>query len=151
MLYSYLNNQHIRKQKISEAELNYGSLVIDHAETMKEIGELGLDIWRRQMIEPLKDELVRLLLDGIRYDRLGSGSGSTERTQFQADSTIKGVISSFVEVEEYKKKGNLDVRFSFSFLHNTALKYPQKCARNSQIFFFAQNHCNVTGQRTFCG
>jgi cullin 2 len=57
MLYSYLNNQHIRKQKISEAELNYGSLVIDHAETMKEIGELGLDIWRRQMIEPLRTEL----------------------------------------------------------------------------------------------
>ena len=118
MLYSYLNNQHIRKQKISEAELNYGSLVIDHAETMKEIGELGLDIWRRQMIEPLKDELVRLLLDGIRYDRLGSGSGSTERTQFQADSTIKGVISSFVEVEEYKKKGNLDVRYFFLVLQN---------------------------------
>ena len=141
MLYSYLNNQHIRKQKISEAELNYGSLVIDHAETMKEIGELGLDIWRRQMIEPLKDELVRLLLDGIRYDRLGSGSGSTERTQFQADSTIKGVISSFVEVEEYKKKGNLDVRFFLLFHFYTkctthsALKYPQKCARNSQIFF----------------
>ena len=157
MLYSYLNNQHIRKQKISEAELNYGSLVIDHAETMKEIGELGLDIWRRQMIEPLKDELVRLLLDGIRYDRLGSGSGSTERTQFQADSTIKGVISSFVEVEEYKKKGNLDVRFFLLFHFYTkytthsALKYPQKCARNSQIFFFAQNHCNVTSQRTFCG
>ena len=61
--------------------------------------------------EPLKEELVRLLLDGIKYDRLGSGSGSTERTQFQSDSTIKGVISSFVEVEEYKKKGNLDVRF----------------------------------------
>ena len=115
MLYSYLNNQRIRKQKISKAELNYGSLVIDHAETMKEIGELGLDIWRRQMIEPLKEELVRLLLDGIKYDRLGSGSGSTERTQFQSDSTIKGVISSFVEVEEYKKKGNLDVRFFLLF------------------------------------
>ena len=43
-----------RKQKISEAELTYGSLSIDHSETMKEIGELGLDIWRRQMIEPLK-------------------------------------------------------------------------------------------------
>ena len=62
-------------------------------------------------IEPLRAELVRLLLDGIRYDRLGSGSGSTGRTQFQSDATIKGVISSFVEVEEYKKKGNLDVRF----------------------------------------
>ena len=44
----------LRKQKISEAELTYGSLSIDHSETMKEIGELGLDIWRRQMIEPLK-------------------------------------------------------------------------------------------------
>ena len=158
MLYSYLNNQHIRKQKISEAELNYGSLVIDHAETMKEIGELGLDIWRRQMIEPLKDELVRLLLDGIRYDRLGSGSGSTERTQFQADSTIKGVISSFVEVEEYKKKGNLDVRFffSFSFLHkmyNTLCSKisAKMCKKFANFFFFAQNHCNVTSQRTFCG
>ena len=51
---------------------------------------MGLDIWRRQMIEPLKDELVRLLLDGIRYDRLGSGTGSTGRTQFQADATMKG-------------------------------------------------------------
>ena len=116
MLYSYLNNQHIRKQKISEAELNYGSLVIDHAETMKEIGELGLDIWRRQMIEPLRPELVRLLLDGIRYDRLGSGSGSTGSTQFQSDATIKGVIMSFVDVEEYKKKCNLDVSCFSHFL-----------------------------------
>ena len=44
----YLNNQHIRKQKITDAELNYGSLSLDHTETMKEIGELGLEIWKRQ-------------------------------------------------------------------------------------------------------
>ena len=132
LLFSYLNNQHIRKQKISEAELNYGSLVIDHAETMKEIGELGLDIWRRQMIEPLKDELVRLLLDGIRYDRLGSGSGSTGRTQFQADATMKGVISSFVEVEEYKKKGNLDLYeeiFETPFLNATGDYYKEEASK----------------------
>lgn len=60
------------------------------------------------MIENLKEELVRLLLEGIRYDRLGE-SGSTGRTQFQSDAVIKGVINSFVNVEEYKKKGNLDV------------------------------------------
>ena len=46
----YLNNQHIRKQKISDAELNYGSLSLDHTETMKEIGELGLEIWKRQVL-----------------------------------------------------------------------------------------------------
>ncbi len=62
------------------------------------------------MIEPLKDELVRLLLDGIRHDRLGaSGSRSTRDAQFQTDAVIKGVINSFVSVEEYKKKGTLDV------------------------------------------
>ena len=49
MLIRYLNNQHIRKQKISDAELNYGSLSLDHTETMKEIGELGLEIWKRQV------------------------------------------------------------------------------------------------------
>ena len=133
MLYSYLNNQHIKKQKISEAELNYGSLVIDHADTMKEIGELGLDIWRRQMIEPLKEELVRLLLEGIKYDRLGSaGTGSTGRTQFQADATIKGVISSFVEVEEYKKKGNLDLYeeiFESPFLRATGDYYKEEASK----------------------
>ena len=54
----------LRKQKISEAELTYGSLSIDHSETMKEIGELGLDIWRRQMIEPLKVQTKEKYLSG---------------------------------------------------------------------------------------
>ena len=31
--------------------------------------------------------------------------------RFQTDSTLKGVINSFVEVEDYKKKGQLDVSF----------------------------------------
>ena len=63
----------------------------------------------QQMIDPLKSSLVRLLLDGIRHDRLGETSGSTKATLFQSDAVIKGVINSFVSVEEYKKKGNLDV------------------------------------------
>ena len=32
---------------MSDAELTYGSLSIDHTEAMKEIGELGLDTWKR--------------------------------------------------------------------------------------------------------
>ena len=67
------------------------------------------------MIEPLKTDLVRLLLDGIRYDRLGGSTANTGGTQFQADATLKGVISSFVEVEEYKKKGNLEVCPNFKW------------------------------------
>jgi hypothetical protein len=37
----------------SDAELTYGSLSVDATEQMKEIGELGLHIWKTQMIEPL--------------------------------------------------------------------------------------------------
>ena len=45
--------------------MTYGSLSIDHSETMKEIGELGLDIWRRQMIEPLKVQTKEKYLSRI--------------------------------------------------------------------------------------
>ena len=40
---------------------------------------------------------------------------SVIRSLFQADSTLKGVINSFVEVEDYKKKGQLDVRFLLGY------------------------------------
>ncbi|QQP57028.1 Cullinlike [Caligus rogercresseyi] len=93
---------------MSDAELTYGSLSINPSEQMKEIGELGLDIWRRKMIEPVQDELVRLLLDGIHYDRLNE-NGSTGQIKFQSGAVIKGVINSFVSVEEFKKRGNLEL------------------------------------------
>jgi len=101
---------------------------------MKEIGELGLDIWRRQMIEPLKSDLVALLLNGIRYDRLGE-SGSKTAGGYQTDSTLKGVINSFVEVEDYKKKGQLDLYediFETPFLAATGDYYNAEASKMLQ-------------------
>lgn len=43
----YLNNQHIKKQKQSDAELTYGTLNMENSDPMKEIGELGLETWKR--------------------------------------------------------------------------------------------------------
>ncbi|XP_054268118.1 cullin-2-like isoform X1 [Macrosteles quadrilineatus] len=100
-LYLYLNQQHIKKQKLTEAEIIYGNAIVDSQEQM-EIGELGLEIWKRNMIEPLQESLVKLLLDGIHQDRLGSG-------QHNNNDVIRGVIQSFVSVQEYKKKGNLEI------------------------------------------
>ena len=83
------------------------------------------------MIDPLKDQLVRLLLDGIKYDRLGE-TGSTGATQFQSDAVIKGVISSLVSVEEYKKKGNLDLYeeiFETPFLKATGDYYKEEAQK----------------------
>ncbi|XP_032669209.1 cullin-2 isoform X2 [Odontomachus brunneus] len=103
-LYLYLNQQHIKKQKLSEAELIYGassSMAVDYQEQM-EIGELGLDIWKRKMIAPLRNSLVSLLLESIQADRNGEAQPATT-------DVICGVIQSFVRVEEYKLKGQLDM------------------------------------------
>lgn len=55
------------------------------------------------MIEPLKTSLVNLLLEGIRQNRLGN-------TYHTKNDVMRGVIQSFVAVEEYRKKNNLEVR-----------------------------------------
>lgn len=62
-LYMYLNQQHIKRQKPTDADLQYGC--VDGMDTKLEIGELGLHLWRVNMIEPLKESLVTLLLKAI--------------------------------------------------------------------------------------
>jgi hypothetical protein len=47
------------------------------------------------MIEPLKDKLVKLLLDGIDRDRKGESVNQ---------SVIHGVINSFVDVVDKRQK-----------------------------------------------
>lgn len=99
-LYSYLNLQHIKSKKISEAEFVYGNINASSQEQL-EIGELGLDIWRTNMIQVLSAELVDQLLNGIRADRTGTEMGVTSA------QTIHGVVQSFVLVQDYRKKNNL--------------------------------------------
>jgi hypothetical protein len=60
------------------------------------------------MVEPLKENLVNLLLEGIHYDRLGKASPNIT-------DVVQGVINSFVSVQDYKRKGNLEVSFRFWF------------------------------------
>ena len=54
-----MNNQHIRQQKMSDAELTYGSLSVEHSEQMKEIGELGLDTWKKLVTVPFSRFALR--------------------------------------------------------------------------------------------
>ena len=102
-LYSYLNLQHIKKQKISDADVVYGNLSTETYEQM-EIGELGLDIWRTKMIETLSYDLIKHILDGIKLDRIGNPGLDEERVKI-----ISGVMHSFVEVEAYNKTGSLKI------------------------------------------
>lgn len=91
-LYMYLNSQHIKKQKFNDADLQYGR--IEPVDRMLEIGELGLELWKKNMIEALRENLVHLLLEGIKNDRLGDTPNQP---------VFHGVIQSFVQVEDYKK------------------------------------------------
>jgi len=86
---------------LSEAELLYGNITPDSTEQM-EVGELGLDVWKNNMIVPLKDSMLELLLD--EFDKQRRNISMT--TSF---NIIFGVINSFVVVQEFRKKYPLEV------------------------------------------
>ncbi|KAG8188555.1 hypothetical protein JTE90_007163 [Oedothorax gibbosus] len=128
-LYMYLNIQHIKKQKFNEADLQYGRA--ESSDQMREIGELGLEIWKENMINTLKDNLVNSLLDGIKHDRLGDSPNQ---------SVFHGVIQSFVLVEEYRKSDSLELYrniFETKFLKQTGEYYTLEANRLLQ-----ENDCS---------
>lgn len=62
----------------------------------KQFTVLGLEIWRREMLEQIHESLVDLVLEAIRADRQGATSVQT--------SVVNVVINSFVVVEDPKCK-----------------------------------------------
>ena len=62
-IYWYLNSQHLKKAKLSDADITYAHP--DATELKLEIGESGLLFWRKYMIEPLGERLIYLVLEYI--------------------------------------------------------------------------------------
>ncbi|CAL1537603.1 unnamed protein product [Lymnaea stagnalis] len=121
-LYGYLNNTYIKKQKYSDADVNYGVFPVD-ADCLLEIGELAKDIWKNLMIDPIKHRLVILLLQEIARDRNGYSVNQT---------VIHSVVTSLVDVSEYKKKTPLELYqdiFETQFLKETGEFYRHEAAR----------------------
>lgn len=123
-LYQYLNNQHIKKHKLSEAEVLYGNITPDATEQM-EVGELGLDVWKHNMIVPLKDSMLELLLD--QFDKQRHDISMTTSLDI-----ISGVINSFVVVQEFRKKYPLELYQSYfeqPFLEQSSEHFKREAAR----------------------
>ncbi|ODM94965.1 Cullin-2 [Orchesella cincta] len=128
-LYSYLNQQHVKKSKLSEADITYGG-VTDMPGHMIEIGELGLEIWRQDMLEKIQDTLIELVLEAIRSDRRGDTAVST--------TIVNGVVHSFVAVEDPKHRipGDPHTHLTFyekafeaPFLQDTGRYYQQEASK----------------------
>ncbi|XP_071590916.1 cullin-2 isoform X1 [Heliangelus exortis] len=150
-LYRYLNTQFIKKNKLTEADLQYGYGGVDMNEPLMEIGELALDMWRKLMIEPLQAILIRMLLREIKNPSTPPArqaeyqlrhfcfntTGSRQDLEFDRcgedpnQKVIHGVINSFVHVEQYKKKFPLKFYqeiFECPFLNETGEYYKQEAS-----------------------
>lgn len=79
----------------------YGNITPDSNEQM-EVGELGLDVWKQNMILPLKDTIIELLLEEFSRQRRNMAMTTSL-------DVISGVINSFVVVQEFRKKYPLEV------------------------------------------
>ncbi|KAL5007129.1 hypothetical protein ScPMuIL_015935 [Solemya velum] len=122
-LYRYLNTAFIKKKKHSEADINYGRFQLDSVDQMMEIGELALDIWKRLMVEPLQNVMLKLILRDIQSDR-------EDMTVNQ--NVLHGVINSFVDVEQYRKKNQLllyEEVFEIPFLRETGDYYRKEASQ----------------------
>lgn len=98
-----------------------------------EIGELGLEVWRTDMIQPIGNRLLKLLIGAIQQDRAQQGP------TVPVDA-VKGTILSFVQVQEYKKKGALELYqtlFEKTYLTVSGEYYQREASRLLQ-------ECNVS-------
>lgn len=58
-LYIYLNSQYVRKYKFSNTDFA-------STDRLMEINELGAYLWKVEVIKPLKDDLIKLLLKAFK-------------------------------------------------------------------------------------
>ncbi|KAJ8885828.1 hypothetical protein PR048_012033 [Dryococelus australis] len=90
-----------------------------------------LDMWKQNMITPLKDILVHLLLNGIINFQMGDDNNIKH--------VYRGVVQSFVSVQEYKKRNNLKLYediFEKPYLETCGERYKVEASRLLQ-------ECNV--------
>lgn len=130
-LFIYLNTQYVKKNIFNDADLQFGTSNIDSTEHIMDIGEMALDCWRKFMIEPLKEKLVKLILDGIDRDRKGESVNQT---------VLHGVINSLVDVADKRQKTLVlyETLFEKPFIEQTGEYYRKEASR-----LLEENNCSA--------
>lgn len=130
-LFIYLNTQYVKKNVFNDADVQFGSSTIDSSDHIMDIGEMALDCWRKFMIEPLKEKLVKLILDGIDRDRKGESVSQT---------VLHGVINSLVDVADKRQKTLVlyESLFEKTFIEQTGEYY-----RKEASILLELNNCST--------
>lgn len=89
LLFRYLNQQHIAKSKT--CELPYNNEYASRKDRQLEIGELGMELWKCEVILPLEQKLITQLLSGFASAAKGSG----------VDRAVASTVNSLVAVQQY--------------------------------------------------
>lgn len=119
-LFNYLNTQHLKKiKKPMQADVSSESV----CQPGLEVKDLCLYLWNQDMLAPMKQSLVYLLMREIELERKGQTINQT---------VISGIIHSLAEVEEYKKEDTLELyreTFEKDFLRSTGEYYRAEASR----------------------
>ncbi|EFX65405.1 hypothetical protein DAPPUDRAFT_333213 [Daphnia pulex] len=118
-LYKYLNDKYIKPQRTA--------VLCGTVHCMMIIEELGLHLWKKYVIAPLKAEMLTLVLGALHDDRTGLSM------TFKEKEIINGVLQSLVAVEKYEKKENslklYEMIFEVPFLEETSEHYRLEASR----------------------
>ncbi|XP_049770563.1 cullin-2-like [Schistocerca cancellata] len=99
-LFRYLNQQHIQKRRAVEPDLMYSSDAdLTQLECPLEVGELAMELWRREMIISTESRLIPQLLAAYAADRDGDSRNS---------DALAAAVRSLVAVEQFAPASNRD-------------------------------------------
>jgi len=128
-LFIYLNTQYVKKNVCNDADATFGAST-DPSEHIMDIREMALECWRTFMIMPMRDKLIKLVLDGIDRDRKGESVNQ---------SVLHGVINSLVEVADKRQKTLFlyESMFEKTFIEQTSEYYKKEASKLMQ-----DNNCS---------
>lgn len=160
MLYRYLNQQHIKKPKSADSEFSYTDIPYEeNDQSMKEIRELSLGLWKTSILETLKERMIPLILDCIggfrtkdnsKHQIYATSALATELNDAHgnellpshfsipptnvgtSENTIQTIIASFLDVEEYNKKNEIlyyQDLFESALLESTRVFFAKESAK----------------------
>nr|CAH8846410.1 unnamed protein product [Trichobilharzia regenti] len=130
ILYRYMNTQHVKNLRPSEADMCYGAALPTLEQHTMEILEVGLAFWRLYLIDCIKNRLSSCLMREVLNDRMGICG---------QQSSVQSCLASFLRVGELRdfERAGMEIYnqiFQNPLIDATRSYYSQwACQRESEL------------------